>query len=713
MKKVISTIIIVILSLLLYSTAYAATMEIVTEPAELVSAGTITIKFSVTNDSAKNMSNMTIRGYGILDNDNSLAGYEIVPLQSIIFYKRNVSITADMLGTPITYTFSWVEGGEAKSLQKSITLGSGTTPPIQTAIEASRTASKKSGKEGDKVTLTYTLKNPTTLAMTDISIKDPIAGTTAIKTGLSLDPGATKTETYEYTIQGQEAVSQPTITYKINGEEKSVTLDKLAISIVNLNIQTTVTMGEQTADGVLFTIALKNTGNQNVNKIKITDELGNAVNADSFTLQAGNENVLSYTVKTDTLRVVSFTIKGTDQSGQPYEDKTQNYDVYPFIDPSNVSLQLVAQIVENLNEDGNIKIRFVIQNNSQVEIKNAVIREAQLGEVVSSTEILPLGETAQEKILKIGQPRELEFMLSAYDPSGTEHTYASKVTALIVSTPNPPVETAAPTDSEQEDKGTNKTLVTILIVLAVLMAIAGIALLVLSIYERKRNAEYDTINSNARDPRGNTKRQQSPDGRGSSNRNKGNAIEHRSPIVENKPHTPNTERPIRGPEPMRAQPPQFQDGFNQVQKPPRYDYDRPQPNADLPNSDTPPRQSPPVQRPQPQSYNPGSNYAQAPYREQPVNTGRHDQYANGYDQGKEPYNNMRFAQPPQYTPPAPSGVDTQQIKYTPEPTVAAPRQYDGSEQDNNTTLQDGSRAQASLGVRNKVHRVRPVDEDKD
>lgn len=708
MKKVISTIIIVILSLLLYSTAYAATMEIVTEPAELVSAGSITIKFSVTNDSAKNMSNMTIRGYGIADNDNSLASYEIVPLQSIIFYKRNVSITADMLGTPITYTFSWVEGGEARSLQKSITLGTGTTQPVQTAIEASRTASKKSGKEGDKVTLTYTLKNPTTLAMTDISIKDPIAGSTTIKTGLSLDPGATRTETYEYTIQSQEATSQPTITYKINGEEKSVTLDKLAISIVNLNIQTTVTVGEQTADGVLFTIALKNTGNQTVDKIKITDELGNAVNTDSFTLQAGNENVLSFMVKTETLRVVSFTIKGTDQSGQPYEDKTQNYDVYPFIDPSNVSLQLVAQIVENLNEDGNVKIRFVIQNNSQVEIKNTVIREAQLGEVASLTDVLPLGETTQEKILKIGEPRELEFVLSAYDPSGTEHMYTSKVTALIVATPTPPLESATPTDDEQDEKGANNTLVTILIVLAVLMAIAGVALLILSIYERKRNAEYDTINSNARDPRGGSRRQQTPESRGSSKRNKGSIIENHQPAVEKRAHNPNPERPIRGPESMRTQPPQSpQTGFNPAQRAPRYDYDRPQQpgSSDLQNGAAP-RQATPVNRPQPQSYNPGANYTQAPYREQPVNTG-------GYEQGKEPYNDMRFAQPPQYTPPAPLGVNPSQQGYAPlEPPVVAPNQYDGIEQDDNTTLQDGSRAQASLGVRNKVHRVRPVDEDK-
>lgn len=493
MRKVISTVAIILCFLCFAATAQAATINIVSDPAQITGLGTVTLRFTIYNDSSFTMRNLKITGYGIADDNEYLGETIVYPEGSINFNFVNLPVTAENYGTTVVYKLTWNENDTKRSAEGAIQFGtaSATPPPVAAAMTATRTASKSSGRQGEKITLTYTLSNPGSVPMTDISIKDSIAGSTAIKSGLTLEAGGSTTATYEYTLGAQDAVSEPTITYKENGETKTVTIDKLTIPVVNVKLATSVTLGDPSAEGVLFTIVVKNEGNQTISGITVKDDLGNAVNADAFTLQAGQEHLLSYPVKVDATRVVAFVISGKDDSGQPYEDKTESYTVHPYIDPSSVSFQLATKIVENLDENGNIKVQFTIQNNSSVDLMDAVITEAQLGEVIPRMSTLPLGETVKEVDLKIGEPRELTFTVSAKDSSGAEHTFVSSLTAAYanLATPTPPLEE----EEETQESGMSSTLVTILIVLAVLMALAGIALLVLSIYERKRNAEMDAL----------------------------------------------------------------------------------------------------------------------------------------------------------------------------------------------------------------------------
>lgn len=483
MRRVISAICILVMMMAASTTALAATVQVATEPAQLTSAGTVKIKFSIANDSAYEMRNINISGFGVSGSD-TLFSQVVPPNGALNFSLNGIEISEDMLGQTLTYTLTWNENGQQKSKDVGVKVGT------QQALEmtATRTASKTSGKEGDKIILTYTLNNPGTLSMTDITVKDSIAGNTAVASGLSIEPGASRTVTYEYTLGKQDASSQPTVTYKLNGEGKALTIDALAILVVNVQLDVAVATNDPTPEGVLFTLVLTNKGNQTINKIVVKDELGNSVNEDSFTLEAGKEKTLSYTVPTTELRNVSFTITGTDASGQPYENKTTGYEVKPYVDPGNVSLSLVATVLQPLSDSGRMQVRFAVQNNSNVDITDAVISETELG-TLETIDILPLGETVVEKELLVGDPRELEFTLTASDPSGAQHTNQAKVTAAYVALASP---TPVVTDDEGEEGaaagGMSDTLITVLIVLAALMAVAGIALLALSIYERKRNA---------------------------------------------------------------------------------------------------------------------------------------------------------------------------------------------------------------------------------
>lgn len=467
-------------------TAHAANIQVVTEPQQIVSAGLVRISFSVTNDSAYEMRNISISGHGAGESAD-LYQQIVPPGGALSFSLRNVEITNSMLGEQLVYTLNWAENNEQKSQSVSLNIGA---EPVLPALDmkANRTASKTSGKAGEKVVLTYTLTNPGQQAMSEITVTDSeIAGSTPVAKNLNLEGGATNKITYEYTLGSQSAISRPIITYKLAGANKRLELEPLTLAIVSVKLDISLSQGAPVPEGVLFTIVLNNSGNQAIDKLRIADELGNSVNEDIFTLDAGKERTLSYLVSSSSLRNVVFTITGTDALGQPYENKTRSYEVWPYVDPSHVSLSLIATVLTPLSDSGRMLVRFTVQNNSNVELTNAAITEEQLG-TLETLDILPLGQTLRERELLVGAPRELEFTLTAADPSGAQHSYQAKVTAAYIEptqpTPAPEVEEVP----ELPQKGMSSTLVTVLIVLASLMAIAGIALLALSVYERRRNA---------------------------------------------------------------------------------------------------------------------------------------------------------------------------------------------------------------------------------
>ncbi|MDL2235065.1 hypothetical protein LJC07_02785 [Christensenellaceae bacterium OttesenSCG-928-L17] len=485
MKKFF-TLCLALLLLISATPAMAATVRITTQPATITSAGTATLQFTVVNDSATTMQDIKVSGYSITGTYS--LGYPIAPADSLSFSIKNISVTDDMLGETLLYTFQWTEGGQSKSTTASITLGASSTP-APANMTASRTASKTAGKEGDKITLTYNLNNPGMVAMTDILIKDEgIVGASAIASSLSLEPLASRTVTYEYTLGKQDVISKPIITYKLNGQTQTLAVEELSIAVTNIHLLVTVTQSDPTTEGVLFTLVLKNDGNTTISNIAVTDELGNKVNEDTFTLQAGQEKTLSFLVSAETLRNIMFTIKGTDAQGQAYQDMTRSYEVLPYVDESSIVFSIAAAQVQPLNEAGRMTIRFTIQNDSRVDLTDAILTEEKL-DVVEHIGALARGETVIEKEIYVGEPRELSFTLTATDPSGTARSKYANMTAALVDPSTPlPEESTPPVDENPEQSGGRNILVTILIVLASLMALAGIALIILSIYERKRNA---------------------------------------------------------------------------------------------------------------------------------------------------------------------------------------------------------------------------------
>ncbi len=488
MKRVISAICILVMMLAASATALAASVVVTAEPQRLESAGVVKISFTIKNDSAYEMRNISISGYS-LTGSRELEGLVVAPGGERSFYLPNVQVIDDMLGQPLSYTLAWVENGEQKSKSVSVTIEG---PQQALEMTATRTADKTSGKEGEKVTLVYSLNNPGEVGMTNISITDSALKQSPIATGLKIEPGDQPLNvTFEYTMGKEDVVSQPVITYKLNGEGKTYTIpDKLTLKVLKVaKIEATATAGTPTPEGVEFTLTLRNTGNQAISGIRVTDEQSNQVTDQAINLGVGEDTTLSILIPNPSaLRNVRFII--TDGNNTEIAE-TENYEVWPYVDPSHVSLALTVSVKKALSDSGRMQVRFAIQNNSNVDMTNAVIAEGELG-TLETIDMLQLGETIVEKELLVGEPRELHFTLTASDPSGAQHAYQATLTAAYEATATP---TPAAEEEPQEEpsKGMSDTLITVLIVLAALMAVAGIALLALSIYERKRNAAMDKL----------------------------------------------------------------------------------------------------------------------------------------------------------------------------------------------------------------------------
>lgn len=697
MKKTVAAVLALLLTFLICPAALAQVdIQVSPSPQVLTEPGFVSMTFRVMNTSANSMENIGISGYGISGSKDLTPG-PIVPTQGLNFSLQNIEVVAGMVGQPLEFTLHWTENGAAMSQSVSVSL-SGTTA-VAPDMTGKVTADKASGAEGDKIKLTYALTNPAAVPMTNVVLKDTLAADKDIAGNATIAAGETKEFTYEYTLGSADAKSTPTVTYQVNGENKSLTIAPLTVSVVSIKLNTVVSQGETTPEGTQFSIVLRNEGNQTISKIQVTDEQGNKVNKDTFSLASGKEESLTYNVVTDTLRNVAFTITGIDAQNQPYENKTKSYAVTPYVDPSTISISLLTAVVQPLSDSGRIVVKFTVQNNSATELQEAVISEAEYG-VVETIGVLAAGEYSVEKELLIGGPRELQFTLTAKDPSGAAHTYDSKLNAAYVTlaTETP----AAPTDAAPEvtpepaaqPTGISGTLLTVLIVLAVLMAVAGIALLALSMYEKKNNrrgligdSDDDYDDDDGDDDIGFDEKESLPYAKPKQTVSRKEAekrpvtppaAKHEKPA---KPaHAPRNEKPA--PQPRAAQQPPMQKP--QQQKP----VPRPQAQPQAPQ-----QRPAPVQRPA-QPVSPSYNRPTAPVSQPPVQTP-----INSYQQPQAPiqpqtgYAPSAPAQAPQTGYRQPQAPVPQQNGYPQQPVQQPIQQPGYAPQPRPTPVQQGYASQ--------------------
>lgn len=480
------------LCLCLCSSAFAAEITGSSNPESLSASGNVTFTFTVRNDSDATMTDIRILYNG--SEFFTTSGVSIAPGESYSFTSSPLTVPDALIGQPITFDVTWFEDGEAKSAQPSITVKSAVDDPSaqlpQTvSVTAQRSVSTSQASTGEVITLTYTITNSGVAPITGVSITDKeIGGRDPMVKNITVQPGVPYVFTYEYTMGRTTVTSSPVISYLLpDGTAGKVTVADKVLGMINSRLSVAVEQGVASAEGQTFTLTLTNDGNQRISKLKVTDELGNAV-ADAFQLAIGESKTLTYTVPTAEARNVVFYIEGVDGVGQQYSDKTESYAVRKYIDPSLIGINFSAAVVETLNSAGSITVNFTVENTGSLTMHDLVLRESEYGEIYRLDTFEPGTQSINQKV-NVGAPRNLTFTLEISDPSGNPYTYTAYITADYVGTvaatdDTPTIET--PTDLVAEvGSSVSSALRTVLIVLAVLTVLAGIALIILSSLEKK------------------------------------------------------------------------------------------------------------------------------------------------------------------------------------------------------------------------------------
>ena len=487
-----------VLCLCLCTSALAAEITGSSTPESLSTSGNVTFTFTVRNDGEAAMTDIKILYNG--SEFFTTAGAVIEPGASQSFTSTPLTVPDALIGQPIAFEITWLEDGEARSAQPTVTVQSvvqdpSTQIPQTVSITATRTVSASQASTGEVITLTYTVTNNGVTPVTGVSITDrEIGGRDPMVQNITVQPGAPYVFTYEYTMGRTTVTSSPVVSYLLpDGTEGKVTVSDKVLGMINSRMSVEAEQGVATEEGQTFTLTLTNDGNQRISKIKITDELGNSV-ADSFQLAIGESKTLTYTVPTTEARNVVFNIEGVDGVGQEYSDKTESYAVRKYIDPSLIGINFSAAVTETLNSAGSITVNFTVENTGALTMQNMVLRESEYGEIYRLETFEPGTQTINQKV-NVGQPRDLTFTLEIEDPSGNLYTYTAYITADFVGTAasvegTPTIET--PTDLVAEvGSSVSSALRTVLIVLGVLTFMAGIALIILSTLakrERERMA---------------------------------------------------------------------------------------------------------------------------------------------------------------------------------------------------------------------------------
>lgn len=287
-------------------------------------------------------------------------------------------------------------------------------------------------REGDSVTVTYTLFNDTKFDMTNVTLQDlGIPQSTIPLTKNVLTAGEKMQASATFAMGASTLELNPTAQYTVRGiESKASAAEPVTVEFVKVDLEMEVEKYPATSEGTLFRIKLINGGTHPMTNIRVIDEIGSRI-VDGITLEAGAEKTISHTVPSavsaGTVRYISFEATGLDCVGDSVSVKSPSaYEVLPFVDSDQVQLNLsVSLSSSSQNDDGSnrLKLLFEIRNASLVPIKDAVVTEADYFKgVVNEYATLSTGTTTFEKefVVPVGT-RSLTFVLTALDPAQTQY----------------------------------------------------------------------------------------------------------------------------------------------------------------------------------------------------------------------------------------------------------------------------------------------------
>ena len=421
------------------------------EPQSVISEQEVSITIKIYNSSQTDMEEEII----LFDpTGNSVAKYAGLKAESSVTFTGAWPVTQEQIDAGkikyyIQYTVNTDNGPQKTNHTIPVTIQAETAAPQLTATYS---VSPASAREGQTVTLSYTLSNTGNIELRNISIANE--GITKDKvTRASLSVGEKVTVTDTFTMGSKELVSQPKITYQAVGSDKTLTISDLArktITVAEDGLDVTVkaenTKGVYPGEAVEFTLEMKNSGNTTYTGLVATDDAGQTV-ASGVELAPGASYTGTFTRTFTADAAVSVSVAGSDGSGESVTVVSSEVPVTAQ-DASralilDVSAQAGAEII--YSEPAVVRFAVTIRNTGETDATNLTVKQGAT--TVAKVASLPSGESRMLVFdLQTSIAGQFRFDVVGKDADGLERTYSSDILKVSYVAPTPaPTATPKPT----------------------------------------------------------------------------------------------------------------------------------------------------------------------------------------------------------------------------------------------------------------------------
>lgn len=369
----------------------------------------------------------------------------------------------------VTYTGKWhvtqdqIEKGKISYyIQYTVDTGSGpqkatrTVPvTIQTEeaapqLTATYSVSPASAREGQSVTLSYTLSNTGNVELRNIVIKNEgVSKEELAQPSLSVGEKVTLTDTF--TMGSKELVSKPSISYQAADSKKTLTISDMArktITVAENGLEASLSAknaedvypGEQVA----LTVAIKNTGSQAYTGLTATLSDGTVAFSDvELGAGASYEKEIEWTAAQNA--TLSVTVSGSDGSGEDVSVVSNEVSVTTQDVSRALLLNVYADAAQTVITSEPAVVRFGVVVENVGETDAATLTITQAGTTVAKIPSLPSGESRTVVFdVETSIAGKFQFVVHGKDVDGNERTFESGILeiAYVAPTPTP---TAVPT----------------------------------------------------------------------------------------------------------------------------------------------------------------------------------------------------------------------------------------------------------------------------
>ena len=421
------------------------------EPQSVISEQEVDITIKVYNSSQEDVESDVIL-YNPLG--NPVETYKGLKGENSVTYTGKWNVTKDEIEAGkikfyIKYMVETEDGPKENLRTVPVTIQTEAAVPQLTATYS---VSPTAAREGQTVTLSYTLSNTGNVELRNIVIEND-GVTKKDVTAASLSVGEKITLEDTVVMGKEEMISKPQITYQAAGSSKKLTISDMArktITVAEDGLEVEIKAEEiknvYPGEEIEFKLAMKNSGNTAYTDLSVQLSDGTAV-ADGVELAPGASYSNTFTMSFTEGKTVSVNVSGRDDAGNPVSMSSNELSVTTQSLSRALILDVTAGVQETVIHSEPAVLRFAVQVKNTGETDATTLTVRQNKTTVATIPSLPSGESRTLVFdLETSIAGQFRFDVSGKDAAGVEKTYSSNVLQVTYVAPTPaPTSTPAPT----------------------------------------------------------------------------------------------------------------------------------------------------------------------------------------------------------------------------------------------------------------------------